>query len=185
MNHCRTRIHLTHFSYFTLLLVIGLLSSPPALWADTIHHDLHVKLDPDQARITVSDNIQLPTDSTNSVEFSLRSSLVVTTQDAELVMMGKSSHGQLQHYRLINLPKSRKVKLGYQGKITTDKAQDQFGMPEYILSKDGVYLDSASAWFPQFTSNPWMTSNTCRLPIKTIYNKNILSPYVRCHIRIS
>jgi len=131
----------------------------PALWADTVHHDLQVKLEPTQARITVSDNIQLPVDSSRNIEFALRSSLVVSTQDAELISIGKSNHGHLQHYRLTNLPKNRMVKLRYQGKITTDKTQDQFGMPEYILSKDGIYLDSTSAWFPQFKAHPGMTFN--------------------------
>ncbi|NNF97083.1 MAG: hypothetical protein HKM94_09175 [Halobacteria archaeon] len=118
-----------------------------------------MKLRPSQARIAVSDHIQLPADTTNSIEFSLRSSLAVTTQDAELKTMGESDHGRLRHYRLTNLPKNRRVKLSYQGKITPDKAQDQFGMPEYVLSQDGVYLDSTSVWLPQFHTHPWMTFN--------------------------
>ena len=158
MNFYRTLIRLSQFSYFILLLLIGLFTAP-ALWADTLHHDLQVQLDPAQARIVVSDHIQLPMDTTSSIEFSLRSSLVVTTQDAELKTMGKSDLGRLQHYRLTNLPKSRKVKLNYHGKIITDKSHDQFGMPEYTLSQDGIYLDSTSAWFPQFKAHPWMTFN--------------------------
>ena len=103
MNICRTNIRLTHFSPFMLFLVFGLLFSP-LLWADTLHHDLQVQLEPAQSRIVVSDQIQLPKDTTNSIEFSLRSSMAVTTQDAKLETMGKSDLGRLQHYRLTNLP---------------------------------------------------------------------------------
>ena len=148
MKFYRLNIHLIHTRYFMLLLSFGLFAAP-TLWANTIHHDLRVKLEPTQARISVSDHIQLPADTTNSIEFSLHSGLDVATQDAELKSMGKTAHGHLRHYRLTNLPKSRRVTLSYQGKITTDKTEDQFGMPEFVLAQDGVYLDSASAWFPQ------------------------------------
>ena len=147
MSHCRISICITRLSYLLLLLVFGPFTAP-TLWADTLHHDLRVKLESTQARISVSDHIQLPADTTNSIEFSLHSGLDVATQDAELKSMGKTAHGHLRHYRLTNLPKSRRVTLSYQGKITADKTEDQFGMPEFVLAQDGVYLDSASAWFP-------------------------------------
>ncbi|MDH3948418.1 MAG: M1 family aminopeptidase, partial [Gammaproteobacteria bacterium] len=158
MNLSNFHIGLNKRSYCLLLLVFGLFATA-AVWANPLHHDLQVKLDPAQARISVSDHIQLPADSANSLEFSLRSSLAVTTQDAELETVDESDQGQIRHYRLSRLPKNRKVTLSYQGKMVTDKAQDQFGMPEYVLSQDGVYLDSASAWFPQFKAHPWMSFN--------------------------
>jgi aminopeptidase N len=158
MNLSSFHIRLNKCSYCLLLLVFGLFATP-TVWANPLHHDLRVKLDPAQALISVSDHIQLSANTANGLEFSLRSSLAVTTQDAELETVGESDTGQIRHYRLSRLPKNRKVTLSYQGKITTDKAQDQFGMPEYVLSQDGVYLDSASAWFPYFKAHPWMTFN--------------------------
>ena len=168
MHHCR--IHTIHFTELKLLL-LGLLLSP-TVWANTVHHNLQVRLDPDQSQISVNDQIQLPVDTGKSIDFSLHSDLVVTTQDAELKELDKSTHGHIRHYRLSKLPKDRRVTLSYQGIITTDKAQDQFEMPEYILSQDGVYLDSTSAWFPQFRTHPWMTFN---LQVEALPNWEIIS----------
>lgn len=158
MNLCSFHKHIINGSVGVLLLLSDLFAVS-AVWADTLHHDLHVKLDPAQAQISVSDHIQLPADSPERLEFSLHSNLVVATQDAELETVGGSDHNQFRHYRLSKLPKDRKITLNYHGIMATDKVQDQFGMPEYVLSQDDVYLDSASAWFPQFKAYPWLTFN--------------------------
>jgi len=129
----------------------------PTLNATTLQHDLQVKLQPAQARISVIDQLQLPANAPASLEFTLRSSLAVTAQGADLRPLAKSQHGRLQRYRLFNLSASRKVQLNYWGKITTDQPEGPFGMPEAMVSLDGIYLDNASGWLPDFPAYPWLT----------------------------
>ena len=171
MTHCGISISVKYTSHFLLLLVLNLFTVT-TLWANTLHHDLRVKLEPAQAWISVNDTIQLPAASADRIEFSLHSGLAVTARNAELKSLGKSSHEPLRYYRLTDLPKSRRVTLEYQGRIASDKVEDQFGMPEFVLAQDGVYLDSASAWYPQFKAHPWMTF---KLQVEAPSNWEIIS----------
>jgi len=139
-----------------VLLCLGTLLVP-AVNASTVQHDFQVTLQPTQARISVIDDLQLPANTPDNLEFTLRSSLTVTAQGADLQRLAKSEQGRLQRYRLFNLSANRKVKLSYEGNITTDPPQGPFGMPSAVLSEDGVYLDSASAWYPAFRDYPWVT----------------------------
>ena len=148
--------YLNPVSYSLLLMVFGLFVAP-ALRANTLHHNLQINLDPTQALVTVNDRIQLPADTTHSIEFFLHKDLVVTTQDAELIIVEQPERSHLRIYRLTNLPKNRRVTLNYQGNIPSKNRQDQFGMPEFELSQDGAYLGNSSAWYPQFRAYPWMT----------------------------
>ncbi len=156
MSLCRIPQNIANAGCCLLILVLGLYATP-SYATNLIHHDLQVKLDPGKERISVVDIIQLPTNVTDNVEFSLRDTFTVATPDAKLISTGKSEQQHLKHYRLTNLPENKRVKLNYQGTIRSDKIKGQFGMPEYLLSRDGVYLDSASTWIPHFTSHPWLT----------------------------
>jgi hypothetical protein len=141
----------------SISILLFSLVAMPTVWADTLHHNLRVQLDPAKSRISVQAQLQLPANALERLEFSLHRSLVVTGQDVELEIIGNSRHGHLQRYRISSLPKDRKFTLNYQGQMLTDKMSDQFGMPMYVLSEDGVYLDSTSGWFPQFTTQSWIT----------------------------
>lgn len=153
-----TGFHKSTFFRSTGLLLFGLFALP-ATWATTLHHELRVQLDPVGSQIQVQDQLQLPTNSAKQLEFSLHRSFNVTSQDVELEKIGKSKQGHLQRYRISNLPKDRNITLTYYGKLTTEMTQDQFGMPTYVLSEKGVYLDSTSGWFPHFNTYPWNTFN--------------------------
>ena len=111
---CRFRYGLFHKGYpwFFLLLI---LTDCTAIAAETVHHDLHVKLLPNDAGISVVDNIQLPAN-INSVDFSLRSDLTVKASGLELVLLGESDAGRLRHYRIKRLPGDGKVQLNYAGR---------------------------------------------------------------------
>ena len=126
--------------------------------AETIHHQLHIKLQPDDSSISIIDNIQLPVGS-DSTEFSLRNTLTVKAIGAELKLLGKSSSGRLHHYRISRLAEDGKVQLHYHGKIVSEKTVGPFEMPESALDKDNLYLDSGSAWLPIFSSFPLFTFN--------------------------
>ncbi len=126
--------------------------------AETIHHELHVKLQPEQARISVRDHVQFPMNTENAV-FSLRSSLTVKAPGLVLEMLGDTAEGRVRHYRINRLPADGKVQLHYQGNISSDGTKGTFDMPESVLSTDGVYLDGGSAWLPRFDNYLWYTFN--------------------------
>ncbi len=72
-----------------LLSLAVILSAPASLAAETIHHQLHVKLHPAETSISVSDIVQFPA-GTNSAEFSLRASLSVKAVNTDLSSAGES-----------------------------------------------------------------------------------------------
>ncbi|NOQ69836.1 MAG: hypothetical protein GQ573_07000 [Gammaproteobacteria bacterium] len=138
------------------LFLILILTVSDIFAEEIIHHELHVRLSPAEARISVTDNIQLPAGS-NSAEFSLRNSLTVVASGAELILLGESSTGRLRHYRINRLPADGKVQLNYQGKIVSDRTEGAFDMPESVLNTENVYLDKNSAWLPDFDNHPLYT----------------------------
>ena len=137
-------------------VLIMLMTVSVNIRAETIHHELHVKLQPEQARISVRDNVQFPMN-TESAVFSLRSSLTVNAPGVELEMLGDTTEGRVRHYRINRLPADGKVQLHYQGNISSDGTKGTFDMPESVLSPDGVYLDGGSAWLPRFDNYLWYT----------------------------
>ena len=140
-----------------LLLLPGLTASAVTA-AETIHHQLQVKLHPAESSISVSDVVQLPA-GTNSAEFSLRNGLTVKAIGADLSLLGESDAGRLRHYRINRLPADAKVQLNYEGEIVSEKTVGPFNMPESVLDTDNIYLDAGSAWLPVFNNFPLHTSS--------------------------
>ena len=138
------------------LLLILILTASEIFAAEIIHHELHVKLHPVDASISVTDNVQLPA-GTNGVEFSLRNSLTVKASGVELTLLGESNAGRLRHYRIDGLPADGKVQLSYEGKIVSEKTAGPFDMPESVLDTENLYLDTGSAWLPVFKKFPLYT----------------------------
>ncbi len=143
--------------WLLLSLVLGFTVSTAAV-AETIHHQLHVKLRPSENSISVIDSIQLPA-ATVSTEFSLRTGLTVKAVGVELTLLGESDAGRLRHYRINRLPADGKVQISYEGKIVSEKTPGPFDMPESVLDTENVYLDAGSAWLPVFKSFPLHTSS--------------------------
>ena len=145
----------SHIGYPWLILII-ILTVSADIGAETIHHELHVKLQLAQARISVIDYVQFPMN-TGSTVFSLRSSLSVKAPGVELETLGNTADGRVRHYRINRLPPDGKVQLSYEGKITSEGTKGTFDMPEAVLGSDGVYLDGGSAWVPRFERYLWYT----------------------------
>lgn len=148
---------LSHMVSLWLLfsLVPGFTASA-APTAETIHHQLHVRLHPAETSISVSDVVQLPA-GTDSTAFSLRSSLTVKAVGAELTLLGESGAGRLRHYQINRLPADGKIQLSYEGKIVSEKTTGPFDMPESVLDTENLYLDAGSAWLPVFKDFPLHT----------------------------
>ena len=144
-----------HIGALWLVLII-IMTVSASIRAETIHHELHVQLQPEQARISVRDHVQFPMN-TESAVFSLRSSLAVNAPGVVLEMLGDTAEGRVRHYRINRLPADGKVQLHYQGNISSDGTKGTFDMPESVLNPDGVYLDGGSAWVPRFDNHLWYT----------------------------
>ncbi len=138
------------------LFLVLILTVSEIFAGETIHHDLHVKLRPIEASISVTATVQLPAGS-NTAEFSLRNGLTVKASGPELTLLGESEAGRLRHYRINRLPADGKVQLNYEGKIVSGEIEDPFGMPESVLNTENVYLDNRSAWIPDFDGHPLFT----------------------------
>ncbi len=142
-----------------------------ALASETIHHELHVKLLAEQSRIEVIDYIKFPA-GTESVVFSLRSTLAVKADGVELTLLEENPASRLHHYRLEKLPADGSVRLGYEGSIKSAATGGPFAMPESVFGPDGVYLDGASHWIPRFENYP---RYTFRLQVDAPENWEIVS----------
>ena len=155
MKHNRFWQGLCHKESLWLFLLL-ILTASDIFAEEIIHHELHVKLHPVDASISVTDNVQLPA-GTNSAEFSLRNGLTVKASGVELTLLGESETGRLRHYRINRLPADGKVQLNYQGKIVSGRTEGLFDMPEAVLNTENVYLDNGSAWVPDFDNYPLYT----------------------------
>ncbi len=130
------------------MFLILVLTAPVNVNAENIHHELQVTLYPQQSRLSVIDDMQLPP-GTVSADFTLSSSFTVKAPDVELSVRGQSADGRLRHYQLNRLPADGKVQLLYQGNILSDSVQGPFDMPDSVLDGDAVYLGGGSHWVPR------------------------------------
>jgi hypothetical protein len=122
------------------------------------HHELRVTLEPAAHRLIVSDRVTLPENSTSNV-FSLNGRLAVTKATPaldEVPATGQTTGQASKRYR----PRGndRTLRLEYAGAIDfglSDQKEEYtrgFRETSGIVSPQGVYLDAASAWYPQFSS---------------------------------
>ncbi len=160
------------------LFLVLILTASDIFAGEIIHHKLYVKLSPANASISVIDEVQLPAGS-DTAEFSLRNGLTVKASGVELTLLGKSEAGRLRHYRINRLPADGKVQLSYAGKIVSGKTKGTFDMPESVLDTENVYLDSRSAWVPNFNGHPL---HTFSLQVEAPQNWQIISQGKRDHV---
>lgn len=133
----------------------------------TFHHHMEIQLSPDTSGIRVSDRIQIPVHKRNAKEpvqlaFYLHAGLAVSgVQDAVLEADAdevalKSRPLSIRHYTVTVPPGQNTFTLQYGGQINhevTGPGQEyarSFGSTPGVISPEGVFLASASAWYPQF-----------------------------------
>ncbi|MEX2132396.1 MAG: M28 family peptidase [Pseudohongiellaceae bacterium] len=138
-----------------------------------IHHSLKVVLDPQRQYISVEDTITLPESvDPQNAEFSLNSNLRITANSGNLraagatdgsQFVGGNSSGGLtasaSNYLLAVPPDLDRVVLSYEGGIYQQAVQSSaeyaqsFAETSGIISDRGIYLNAASLWVPDFSTD--------------------------------
>ncbi|MBL4819616.1 MAG: M20/M25/M40 family metallo-hydrolase [Gammaproteobacteria bacterium] len=140
--------------------------------SETIHHSLKVRLDPYGQHIAVDDTITFPAEfSTRDITFLLNNNLSITQNSAQHVLLGtadssaavgiNSSGADTADSNLfsLSLPGNyNRVVLSYEGTIFQQTQQNSaqysqsFSETSGIITDQGVYLNGASLWVPNFQS---------------------------------
>jgi len=125
-----------------------------------VRHELQVTVTPDQGRIAVQDRVTLPAaPAGKTLVFDLHAGLEVTAAESGIGLKpAGEARGMVpvRRYRVALPSGTRSLTLRYQGRIShpltehgDDKGPAQRDTAGHI-GPDGVYLDAASHWFPQF-----------------------------------
>ena len=151
-----------------LIFIIFLLNSVVAAASNTtLHHHMEIQLSPDTSEIRVSDRIQIPEHMRNAknpvqLEFYLHAGLAISSvQDATLAADAsevalQSRPISIRHYTVTVPTGQDTFTLHYGGRIHHEvKGPGQeyarsFGSTPGVIASEGVFLASASAWYPQF-----------------------------------
>ena len=149
---------------FTILLLHSLMAGASNT---TFHHHMEIQLSPDTSGVRVTDRIRIPEHVRDAkepvqLEFYLHAGLTVSgVQDAALEADAnevalKSRPLSIRHYTVTVPPGRDTFTLQYGGQIHHEiKGPGQeyarsFGSTPGVISPEGVFLASASAWYPQF-----------------------------------
>jgi len=124
---------------------------------------MSVVLHPDSGEITVEDEIRIDQD-TSVFEFVLNSGLSVDTKAGGIEVLNTSTDGLRTAYRVILETPGSVLNLHYHGQPVFSARPRLGGMPQGVLSGQGVYLDSASAWYPLFDRDFDALSLSVKLP---------------------
>lgn len=136
------------------LLSILLLSWPLVAAAQTtVHHDLQVSLKPEQGRIAVEDLISfaenaVPQPLCWTLQAGLRPALLIPEKAELRPEEGEGGGQQRQRFCVELPPHGRQIKIRYAGPVL--HPQLPIGQGSAPISAAGVYLDSASNWYPEF-----------------------------------
>ena len=126
-------------------------------------HDLSVILNPDAGEITATDVISVD-QAVTELEFELNARLSVRADNATVTAINTSSDGLRTAYRARLQTPGRQLKLQYHGQPGFSPQRRHGDMPQGVLSAQGVYLDSASAWYPLLSPSFDTMSMTVTLP---------------------
>jgi aminopeptidase N len=148
---------------FSVLLMMPCLGGAETV----IHHQLHVKLTPASGRLQVRDTITLPPRD-GPVYFDLNAGFTLVPDDGAVridAADGKQATPGTKRYRVVLPHGSSRFTLSYQG--NPDAAG---GVPPAqaghgdSLSSNGIFLDAAGHWYPQFDDELVTFSMAIELP---------------------
>ncbi|MBT8148013.1 MAG: M20/M25/M40 family metallo-hydrolase [Gammaproteobacteria bacterium] len=138
---------------------------------ETIHHSLTVTLDPASNYLSVTDTISLPESLSGSdFSFLLNDNLTITDSSATVSLQGSSDSSTAiginstgadtassnRYGFSLRSPRNRQLELSYEGRIfqATQQSSAQysqsFSETSGIINEQGVYLNGASLWVPNF-----------------------------------
>ena len=164
------------------LLLITFLTLPVSIYAqETIHHKLKISLLPEKHLIEVEDTITLPEtiqiEDNKKINFILHKGMHLrsTTSGVKVRKVKGNSMLHLQTMNaekyVANLPKGiRSFTVKYKGEILNplqvqkEERDRNFQETSGIISSDGVYLASSSAWYPLFGNHMLTFSMDVTLP---------------------
>ena len=115
-----------------------------------VSHELDVALFPQNGEMQVTDRIILSREVTTSPEFLLSGNMDIEVSDGKLQLVSDSQESGLKKYRVLFPHPLREFTIKYNGTVSQNGVTDMSGMPSAYLDRDGVYLDNASAWYPDF-----------------------------------
>jgi hypothetical protein len=86
-------------------------------------------------------------------EFVLNAGLEITHSNGRLERLARSADGLRQAWRVTLQTPADTLELQYRGRPVFSKGRRLGDMPQGLVSGDAVYLDGASAWYPQFQTD--------------------------------
>ncbi|MBT8430150.1 MAG: hypothetical protein KJN79_09595, partial [Gammaproteobacteria bacterium] len=148
---------------FCLAIFLIFICSPLFASDESLAHDLSVVIHPDSGEITVADEIRIDRN-TPVFEFVLNSGLSVATESGNIEALETSGDGLRTAYRVTLKTPGTALKLQYHGPLKFSARRSLGGMPQGVVSAQGVYLDRASAWYPLFDRDFDTLSMSVKLP---------------------
>lgn len=152
---------------FFVLVFVFCISPVATANNETFHHHMEIQLSPNTSEIRVKDQIRIPdwarsTKEPVQLEFFLHAGLSITDVQGAAIQADenevalKSRPISIRHYRVTLPPEQQEFTLQYGGKIhhavqgPGQEYSRSFGSTPGVISPEGVFLASASAWYPQF-----------------------------------
>lgn len=132
--------------------------------SEPFQHEMEISLFPASSTIQVKDRIDIPEryhhehKGSVSLEFSLHAALTIDAVEGGKVTLIKSGDASvpLKRYKLTLSPAQQSIVLHYSGAINHpvqapgQEYSRSFGSTPGVISEQGVFLASSSAWYPQF-----------------------------------
>lgn len=114
-----------------------------------VAHDLAVVVTPERGEIKAGDEIRLPAPS-RQFEFVLNAGLRLTgVAPGRADAVGTSRDGLRTRWRVTLPGATDRLSVHYQGVPRFSARRGLGDMPQGVVASEGVYLDGASAWYPQ------------------------------------
>jgi aminopeptidase N len=154
-SHDTTPAHWLIAALAVLILFTSqrLQASPASTVPPLIQHHLDVRLDPEQGRIEVRDQMRLP-ESKSQWSLILHTGLDPEVVDGAAILTHVATRGHLTEYRL-HLKTPGSVTLTYGGRIRHDleRIDESLGRARHwsrgTIAPDGAFLDGNSGWYPR------------------------------------
>lgn len=144
-----------------LFLILLFLLNVPQAFADTVHHDLSISLNPKEGSLSVTDRISFFKEQ-RKVKFLLHKGLNLEiiewegNKEKPKILKSEPFSDHLDFF-LIELPAEiRSITLRYSGVIRHPLDPEEkemargFRMTKGIISEEGIYLSGLSGWYPLF-----------------------------------